>query len=736
MGQIVGRAAKPKRCNLNKLSQLGTPAAGEHILVSSDNSMNAAGQGDFDSYIVGDGTKAATVLKLKRIISADDAVIGIKTDKITRTLDEVCTKKTGLKFTGDGVITSQGAYPASDTIYFSKTLMKKGTIVSFVGEITTNSNYYVVSFGFSTTNPNELQTIEGLTLTNVLSDTIHKEERSLYYVMPNDGYVFLYYYHYSGDYWKTRDYKIYLTDDYITEIDVTQLNGGASYNDLTAALSAVPTSCRIGGITIRFINSNTSKYTQYNLKTSTWSTDIADWQEIFTEEKFKSNFDAYSDKVAFEREDVGSVVSEWQTNDSSIWLITNVDGHNATLTNVTKTTLTYVGLNISRIPANSHVHLRLKNEGKFNSSQMSLFANLSYQSWAILYDIYGNIVYPTSDGYLDFVFLKPENANWLVLSSNSFPSGTVFNITDFLIERQIDINSSKKVIDEVETLPFTTSVIPPNYTYSEFIYFGGKVVTQGSCVYGNYFFGAHAANGQGELEIMIFDLSSPNDSYIGTFVLSGVATNTHANTISFSGTKYDESDVFPLLYVPSLYVQDGGMSDVYVVRLTGSLDNIIATIIQTIHLDLGGTAEWVCDADNNRAWVRMGDPSKSTFTCYDIPAIGQSEITIDDNTNTLEKFTLPPQKFGFDTTTSSNQGCMYDHGRIWLASGVPTWSGQGVNSTYICAINVRSKCREVVIWLDDLGLGDYEPEGVFIWNNQLYLALIEKIVKIEKIDLV
>ena len=67
MGQIIGGAAKPKRCNLSKLSQLGTPAAGEHILVSSDNSMNAAGQGNFDCYIEGDGRTAATALPLKII---------------------------------------------------------------------------------------------------------------------------------------------------------------------------------------------------------------------------------------------------------------------------------------------------------------------------------------------------------------------------------------------------------------------------------------------------------------------------------------------------------------------------------------------------------------------------------------------------------------------------------------------------------------------------------------------
>ena len=67
MGQIIGSAAKPKRCNANQLSQVPKPAAGEHILVSSDNSMNAAGQGNFDAYVVGDGTTAATALPIKKI---------------------------------------------------------------------------------------------------------------------------------------------------------------------------------------------------------------------------------------------------------------------------------------------------------------------------------------------------------------------------------------------------------------------------------------------------------------------------------------------------------------------------------------------------------------------------------------------------------------------------------------------------------------------------------------------
>ena len=65
MGQIVGLNAKPKRANLNALSLVPTPANGEIILVSSDNSMDANGQGNFDCYIVGDGKTAAAALELK-----------------------------------------------------------------------------------------------------------------------------------------------------------------------------------------------------------------------------------------------------------------------------------------------------------------------------------------------------------------------------------------------------------------------------------------------------------------------------------------------------------------------------------------------------------------------------------------------------------------------------------------------------------------------------------------------
>lgn len=67
MGQIVGRAARPDRCNMGQIMQFETPANGEHILVSSDDTMNANFQGNFDSYIVGDGINTAGNLEVKKI---------------------------------------------------------------------------------------------------------------------------------------------------------------------------------------------------------------------------------------------------------------------------------------------------------------------------------------------------------------------------------------------------------------------------------------------------------------------------------------------------------------------------------------------------------------------------------------------------------------------------------------------------------------------------------------------
>lgn len=54
----------------------------------------------------------------------------------------------------------------------------------------------------------------------------------------------------------------------------------AQYDSLSAALSAVPSSARHGGMTIRYIDSVSGQYMQYRLISTTWSTNIANWQGL------------------------------------------------------------------------------------------------------------------------------------------------------------------------------------------------------------------------------------------------------------------------------------------------------------------------------------------------------------------------------------------------------------------------------------------------------------------------
>lgn len=137
MGQIIGSAAKPKRCNLSKLSQLGTPAAGEHILVSSDNSMNAAGQGNFDCYIVGDGTTAATALELKSL--ADNV-------PTSGSKNSVSSGGVYNELHSHSVTTNQNITPTTTRGYFFS--VSNSRIL-----ITANSGSFYTSFGGDTSSP-------------------------------------------------------------------------------------------------------------------------------------------------------------------------------------------------------------------------------------------------------------------------------------------------------------------------------------------------------------------------------------------------------------------------------------------------------------------------------------------------------------------------------------------------------------------------------------------------------
>lgn len=110
MGQITGKNDFLSRVNLRDLATLPTPAAGEHILVSSDNSMNANGQGNFDCYIMGDGATAATALELHKV--------NPEIENIEEELHSVTEKEAIATFVQGGFIKSDGTVGSNASFYY------------------------------------------------------------------------------------------------------------------------------------------------------------------------------------------------------------------------------------------------------------------------------------------------------------------------------------------------------------------------------------------------------------------------------------------------------------------------------------------------------------------------------------------------------------------------------------------------------------------------------------------
>ena len=268
-----------------------------------------------------------------------------------------------------------------------------------------------------------------------------------------------------------------------------------------------------------------------------------------------------------------------------------------------------------------------------------------------------------------------------------------------------------------------SDVLPLEYTHERYMNLN-YVISQAGSVHDDYFVGAGAASDSGTVLIRIYNLATK--SFVKAVTVTGVATNTHSNTISFSGVKYDEADPFPLLYIPTGNLQGGtSISDVYVVRLSGDIDTLTATIIQTIHLDFGTWTDWFCDADKGRGWVKTGNNDFLRFRCYAIPDITEAEVTITQNDTALADFSIPPVERGNGIKSHEHQGCFYSKGRIYFTAGNPNSTGE--DGTYLEVVNVRNKCRDAVIWLTDMGLTEgtsarYEPESCFIWRDQLYIA--------------
>lgn len=232
----------------------------------------------------------------------------------------------------------------------------------------------------------------------------------------------------------------------------------------------------------------------------------------------------------------------------------------------------------------------------------------------------------------------------------------------------------------------------------------GDKARQGGAVYVNYFFQFHTGNSY----IQVYSLGA-TINLVQTITLTENVNN-HAGSGGF-GTKYDENDPFPLLYIGSMDERK-----VYVYRLTGALPNLAIQLHQTITLppatELMYLPNIAIDAVSNELIVfgytkdtwRDGTGNKSVISYFDIPPTsGDQTVSASDE---KARYYLP--------FIYAMQGACVHNGKLYLLWGnIATALGGGLIVFHKGVIESS---------VDFAAVGRYEPEAIGIYNDALYVS--------------
>lgn len=242
---------------------------------------------------------------------------------------------------------------------------------------------------------------------------------------------------------------------------------------------------------------------------------------------------------------------------------------------------------------------------------------------------------------------------------------------------------------------------------------------QGSANFDDFLFQFYAGNRY----FSVYDIN--NKKKIGDYLCPGpLGPRVHANTVNFSSRYYNSDDPFPTLYLSSGYQLDG-YTRIYCYRVIHPSElQYRLELVQTITLqDFGTWTEGVLDNENGYLWIKYeknGSNGSYGYAKYEIPDYSSDDVIISFN-DYLEKFDLPAQP-----KPSSNQGHIFQGGKIRLVSGVPS---KDQPLLYIC-LNPSTGERELMIDLSEQGLVNennrkdnaYEPEGCMVYDGQFLIC--------------
>lgn len=264
-----------------------------------------------------------------------------------------------------------------------------------------------------------------------------------------------------------------------------------------------------------------------------------------------------------------------------------------------------------------------------------------------------------------------------------------------------------------------TEVVKPDIRprYEEIMSLGGNTSpwAQGGDSWGDYFFQFVSDNSL----VRIYDLSTKTlvQSLRIPTTERGFVPNCHCNTVCFGTEYYDAEDIFPLIYVSTGY-ESGGYTGALVYRITLHQEVFFITLVQTIKFPA-----------ENSSWTEFVPGDGYAYLCYtserviykvEMPKLKDGDIIIGRD-SALETYQFPPQPDWM--STSRNQDRVFYQGEIMFVSGGP---GEAI---VFVVLDLKNRERKTIVDLTKIGLKN-EPESIFIWQGDLCIAFLDRIVRL------
>lgn len=301
---------------------------------------------------------------------------------------------------------------------------------------------------------------------------------------------------------------------------------------------------------------------------------------------------------------------------------------------------------------------------------------------------------------------------FLIMLSLIFSLTACESDEDFIFDEIKIVENESKLLNQLNNNPWNNCIITEHFDVSDFSLWmkqSSKGSVQGAAGYREHLFQFQHA----QANIYMYDLELKE--YIGA--LQCISNGSfHCNNANFGKRFYQQSDLFPLLYVSQ---QNNKVHQTLVYRLVGdSITNLTPELVQTI---IGPTPsdenhmyyqDCIIDGVNGYLYLyahhKRDEQDSFHIVKYRLPDISESMVKLTDDDIYSSVF--------YDNQFSSPQGAVFHNDLLYIIKGVPAWKEQVLldivdfDKKQVCTVNLTEKGFKK------------EPEGIYFYGDTLICA--------------